>query len=176
MKDDLLHRERPPYPYAETSKLLSVPVNALSATLQSLQRTGPLESAVFWYGERYEGHALVRAVITPAQTSARGNYEVSAAAMSAMVGVLDDEMKPLAQIHSHPGRWVEHSRYDDLMASSKKALSIVFPFYGHWSQRWPVGVGVHEWQRGYWHLLGDATAGRRIRLDQPSTILEMDFR
>lgn len=176
MKDDLLRRKPPPRLYSETSELLSLPVNALAATLQSLQRTGPRESAVFWYGNRHEGQALVRAVITPAQTSARGNYQVSAAAMSAMVEVLDDDMKPLAQIHSHPGKWVEHSRYDDLMASSKKALSIVFPFYGHWSQRWPVGVGVHEWQRDYWHLLGDAAAGRRIRLDQPSTILEMDLR
>ena len=91
-----------------------------------------------------------------------GNYSVSTEALTAIVQGLPDGFKPLAQIHSHPHAGVEHSRYDDRLTSSKKALSIVFPHYGRYRGSFPVGLGVHEWQDGYWHLLAAAEAAQRV--------------
>jgi len=48
------------------------------------------------------------------------------------------------------------------MASSRKSLSLVFPAYGKWTAPFPQGVGVHEWQSDYWHLLDERTATRRV--------------
>jgi hypothetical protein len=70
----------------------------------------------------------------------------------------------LSQIHTHPGLGVEHSRYDDAHANSRRALSVVLPFYGRWHGVWPRGIGVHEFQSSYWHLLSDADAGRRVAI------------
>lgn len=91
-----------------------------------------------------------------------GNYAISPQALGQIVARLADGWKPLAQIHSHPGIGVEHSNYDDKMISSRKILSLVFPRYGHFAGRFPSGVGVHELQDGYWHLLDEADAMRRV--------------
>ncbi|HJU08321.1 MAG TPA: hypothetical protein VJ727_07570 [Rhodanobacteraceae bacterium] len=103
-------------------------------------------------------------VVAPRQRMSWGNYLVSAQALTEVVRRLPDIWKPLAQIHSHPGANVEHSRYDDEMASSRKALSMVFPFYGNHAPAFPSGVGVHEWQNEYWHLLDEQSAKARVIL------------
>ena len=68
----------------------------------------------------------------------------------------------VAAVHSHPGNSVEHSEYDDEMAPSRSALSLVFPNYGTWQGIWPSGVGVHEFIDNYWHLLPAADAIKRV--------------
>jgi hypothetical protein len=176
LTDEDLLRSPAPRPYCPGSAQLSISINALTATLSSLRRAGRLESSVFWYGPRDGDQAVVAAVLTPQQIMTRGNYDVSAAAMSEMVALLEEDWKPLAQIHSHPGRSVEHSRYDDRMASSRRALSIVFPYYGDWSSCWPQGAGVHEWQNNYWHLLNPLIAEKRVLLLRGGTALVRDLR
>lgn len=171
---------RPPAacPYLPHDRILSVPTSALQSTIALLRRAGPCESGVFWYGPRSaEGHGLVEAVIAPRQAMSRGNYHVSPAAMSAMVGLLPEySWKPLAQIHSHPGSGVEHSRYDDEMVASTRALSIVFPFYGRWTGVWPHGVGVHEHQNNYWYLLSADHGAHRIELVAEAHAMTEDLR
>ena len=71
----------------------------------------------------------------------------------------------LAQVHSHPGAFVEHSRYDDENASSQRILSMVIPNYGRWRRRWPKGLGVHECQNEYWHQLSDSDATLRVQIE-----------
>ncbi|MEA2908972.1 MAG: hypothetical protein QOJ15_1053 [Bradyrhizobium sp.] len=179
MDDEALLRRPPaPQPYAPHDIVLSVPTSAVQTTLSLLQRAGPRESGVFWYGPRdATGRGLVQAVIAPHQAMSRGNYHVSAAAMSAMVGLLTEESwKPLAQIHSHPGSGVEHSRYDDKMIASTRAVSIVFPFYGRWTGPWPHGIGIHECQNDYWHLLGPDHGAHRVQLTPEPHIMTEDLR
>jgi hypothetical protein len=48
------------------------------------------------------------------------------------------------------------------MVISHRVLSLVFPFYGRGSGSFPVGVGVHEWQNEYWHLLDFELTQRRV--------------
>ena len=92
----------------------------------------------------------------------RGNYTIPADALAEVVYRLPDDWKPLAQVHSHPGKRVEHSSYDDRMMSSRRALSLVFPVYGRSDEPFPVGIGIHEWQNDYWHLLDLASAEGRV--------------
>jgi hypothetical protein len=164
-EDDLL-RPRPVHPYRPVDLQLRVPASALTATLELLCRAGRRESGVFWYGPRdYVGNGEVAYVVAPRQRMSWGNYAVSGEALAEVVNRLLDGWKPLAQVHSHPGSRVEHSNYDDRMASSRRALSLVFPLYGRdTGEQFPAGVGVHEWQDDYWHLLDSGFARRRVIL------------
>jgi hypothetical protein len=161
--EDDLRRPRAPRPYSESGLRLEVPEQALSSTLRLLQDAGRRESGLFWYGTRDDaGNGRVQYVVAPRQRMAPRNYAVATEALSEIVHQLPDGLKPLAQVHSHPGRFVEHSRYDDEMASSKKALSLVFPFYGHAAGAFLEGIGVHEFQIDYWHYLAPDVAARRV--------------
>jgi len=163
--EDELRRPPPIYPYQPVDLQLLVPLDALSATLALLRRAGRNESGLFWYGPRdSSGNGTVAYVVAPRQRMSWGNYAVSAQALGEIVHRLPDNWKTLAQVHSHPGAGVEHSNYDDRMVISHRVLSLVFPFYGRGSGPFPVGVGVHEWQNEYWHLLDFELAQPRVLL------------
>jgi hypothetical protein len=167
-------RPAPLVPYVFTAGKLRVPHRALAATYGLLAASGALESCVFWYGIRDGQNGVVTAVRAPAQRSARFNYHIDEAALSRMAATLGDDLRPLAQVHSHPGRHVEHSLYDDQMASSRRALSLVFPLYGRNAAAGLDGIGVHEWQHGYWHLLDPAIAASRVVLvDGPVSVEDL---
>lgn len=164
--EDLLKRPPPLQPYAPVEAVIVAPVRAVATTLALLQRPGRLESGVLWYGERAAGgDGAVQLVVAPRQRMYRGHYEIHAEAVAEIVRCLPESWRPLAQVHSHPGPWVEHSSYDDRMALSRRALSLIFPYYGNYAPHaFPTGVGVHEHQDGYWHLLPPDVACRRISL------------
>lgn len=158
-----LIREPAPCPYELTSMRLRIPDDGIRATLQLLRLAGRRESGLFWYGERDEqGNGTVSYIVAPRQHMTWGNYYIPPDAMGEVVSRLEECWKPLAQIHSHPGARVEHSRYDDEMTSIKRALSLVFPYYGRRLSKFPNAVGVHEWQNSYWHLLNAEQAAIRI--------------
>lgn len=171
--EDDLQRETPPVPYLPGPTQLFIPVQALEATYDLLQEAGKRESGVIWYGTRDErGNGIVRLVVAPRQRMHWGNYAVSVEALTEIVHRLPDGWKPLAQIHSHPGEWVEHSAYDDEMVSSHRILSLVFPFYGRTSEGFLQGVGVHEWQNGYWHLLEGRDLEHRVQSMEGEVLVE----
>jgi len=163
--EDELMRPRPSRPYQPSNLRLRLPESALRATLALLQRAGARESGLFWYGHRDDsGNGRVAYVAAPRQLMTWGNYHVPPDALSEVVRGLNDGWSPLAQVHSHPGPRVEHSRYDDRMVSTRKALSLVFPSYGRVTSAFPTGIGVHEFQNDYWHLLDAQNASRRVVL------------
>lgn len=163
--EDDLFRLPPPCPYEPVDLQLSVPAEGLTATTALLRRAGRCESGLLWYGPRDSaGNGTVAYVVAPRQRMTWGNYSISAEALAEVVHRLNAHWKPLAQVHSHPGMRVEHSSYDDRMASSRRALSLVFPSYGRSVKPFPAGVGVHEWQNEYWHLLDLPLAQHRIVL------------
>jgi hypothetical protein len=162
-REDGLRRPPPRQAYRPGAATLRVPESALMATLGLLTRSGQRESGVLWYGQRDStGSGVVAHVAAPRQRMARLNYHVSPEALGELVHHLPPHWRPLAQVHSHPGIDVEHSLYDDRMVSSRRLLSLVFPMYGRVSAPFPAGVGVHEWQDDYWHLLSVADAARRV--------------
>jgi hypothetical protein len=161
--EDDLKRPPAPRPYQPVNARLLVPGAALEATHGLLRRAGRRESGLFWYGHRNpNGDGEVKYVVAPRQRMTWGNYNVAPEALAEIVHRLPDDWKPLAQVHSHPGLGVEHSNYDDKMISSRKSLSLVFARYGMLKLPFPAGVGVHEWQNEYWHLLDEKNAGRRV--------------
>ena len=110
---------------------------------------------------------FVKAVIVPFQINRWGNYHIPSASISAVSAATRAAgWVCLAQIHSHPGSFVEHSRYDDEHASSQRILSVVIPKYGRWREPWPQRVGIHEYQNGYWHQLSDTDAAMRVQINR----------
>lgn len=178
MMDEDFSRRPPTTPYSWSGHVLMTPRTAIEATLKMLQRSGRREACAFWYGTRDAiGNGRVEAVFAPRQVMRPGNYDVPAAAMSEMVAMIAETgWKPLVQVHSHPGVHVEHSLYDDKMVSSRRALSLVIPSYGSWTGSWPEGVGIHEHQNGYWHLLTAEDAARRMTVEAMRSVLIRDFR
>jgi len=171
--EDDFFRPSSKFSYQPTNIRLSLPTEAVEATLNLLRKAGRRESGLFWYGPRDEaGNGTVAYVIAPRQRMFWGNYHVSAQHLAEIVHHLRDDWKPLVQVHSHPGVRVEHSNYDDSMVSSRRILSVVFPSYGRGSESFPDGIGVHEWQNDYWHLLDPASVRRRIILTDGAAQVE----
>lgn len=171
---------RPPAPrlYAPTAAILQLPAAALVHTLTMLQGLGRIEGCCLWYGHDVgKRSGRVEAVVVPKQRGTWGNYEVSSnSVMEASTATRTRGWVCLAQVHSHPGVDVEHSTYDDTCAISRGALSLVFPRYGRWAGRFPHGIGVHEFQVDYWHLLSTAHAASRIVLDPTLPAIRLDLR
>lgn len=159
---------------------LSVPIDTIRATADILQSAGRFEACCFWFGRREpDGSGVVAAVVVPRQKNNPGNYDVAPDAMlDVAAAVRQRGWKNLAQIHSHPGESVRHSGYDDQMANSRRAFSLVFPRYGRlraawrwhrwiwrlWPSDFPGAIGVHAFKAGRWAYLAEAERALAIKL------------
>lgn len=159
---------------------LQVPRQVVETTLELFKPYSKRrhEACCFWYGPRDEsGGGLVQAIVIPRQRNTWGNYNVTAETMAIISSCTRQYgWKNLCQIHTHPGRSVMHSWYDDENANSQKSLSLVFPLYGVWTNVWPRGIGVHEYQNSIWHKLDDKNAARRVVLvsaNQPVSLVDV---
>jgi proteasome lid subunit RPN8/RPN11 len=153
-------------------------VRLTSAFLRSMIS---VESCCFWFGPRLPaGDAVVEAIILPQQRNEPGHYFIEADSMRRVADVARKRgWKNLAQIHSHPGPGVRHSGYDDEMANSRRALSLIYPNYGAvpsmwqfrswlwrvWPGSFPAAIGVHAFMNDKWTFLDPAgiTAVLRLR-------------
>jgi hypothetical protein len=175
-----LWRSPPLTPYRRPEVILILPTKAIEHTLAVFRMTAAkrVEACCFWYGVRSDdGTATVLAIVVPKQRNSWGNYFVQAAAVSEMAAVTRPRgWLNLSQVHTHPGASVEHSRFDDGYANSRRALSMVFPFYGRWQGPWPVGVGIHEFQDDYWHQLSEVDAALRVIVTDAGDAELLDLR
>lgn len=162
-------RPRPRWDLPTTARLRLHP-RVLEASHLAFQRSAArrLECGLFWYGIRDEsGSGTVQGVVVPRQKSTSGNYNVPGWAIEEMSEhTRRFGWRNLAQVHTHPGLWVDHSAYDDECANSRNALSLVFPSYGRDLSGWPNAFGVHEFIDGEWRRLSDRRAGERFIVDQ----------
>jgi hypothetical protein len=170
-------RPPPPAPHDPSNRCLQASPALLEATVAILRANELVESACMWLGTLDEnGNGMACAVAVPKQVSAPRNYKVPADAMLEVSATCKARgWTIVGAIHSHPGRGVTHSLYDDLMTPSRRAVSLVVPSYGRWTGPWPTGLGVHEFQGGYWHRLSDADAARRVAMrgDLPCEVLDL---
>jgi hypothetical protein len=175
-----LWRPPPPRPYRLPTTVLTLRKRALDHTLTFFRTTAAkrIEACCFWYGVRSDdGSATVLSVVIPKQRNSWGNYLVHAAAVAEMsAATRPRKWVNLAQLHTHPGVNVEHSPYDDANANSRRALSVVIPLYGRWQGPWPAGLGVHDFQDDYWHLLSEADAALRLALTDAGDAELLDLR
>jgi len=157
-------RPSPPTPYRPTRRTTKASGLTLTATIQVLRSVGKMEAGCLWLGRfLVGGDAVVEAIVVPKQTNRPRNYSVTANAMQEVAVIARPRKWTLvAAVHSHPGISVEHSEYDDEMAPSRSALSLVFSNYGNWQGNWPTGIGVHEFIDNYWHLLPAEDSAKRV--------------
>lgn len=150
-------------------RVLYVPDSVLVATWLAFQEGARLrvESTVRWAGPAplsRAPHQVVTTVVNPVQRVSRGYFEVPHEGTRAMgEALVHHGLVNLAQVHTHPGRWVDHSEWDDDHAYSTRegALSLVWPCYGRElrpSEEW----GVHERRGGAWVRLDSAAVVGRI--------------
>lgn len=170
-------RPQPTSRYRASGKILEAPSSLLAKTTAILRSVPDREAACLWLGYAEETTARVEALIVPAQINGRLNYSISDYAMQAVASYARlQRWRLLANVHSHPGIDVEHSAYDDTMMPSRKALSLVFPRYGQSNPSWPVGIGVHEFIDGYWHLLSETATSDRIQWMPGMPLVTKDLR
>lgn len=176
--ESILWRPKPPSQYVPTGKLLTLPAATLARTAEVLRSSGMVESACVWLGTLDEnGNGMVKAMAIPMQVNRPRNYLVPGESMLKVAELARrQDWTLIGAIHSHPGDSVEHSRYDDEMTPSRRAVSIVIPRYGRWEGPWPVGLGVHEYAEKYWHLLSDEHAKLRVRLSEAAECPTFDLR
>ena len=150
------------------------------------------EAGCFWLGSRSDETAnAVAAIVVPRQQNHRGQYHVAADAMIQVANVARSHgWKNLAQVHSHPGAHVRHSDYDDEMANSRRALSLVYPHYGAARGLWrfrgwlfsclrasfPIDIGVHAFTGNQWRFLSPADIARCITITIGPPPLLLDLR
>lgn len=173
-----LWRPRPPSRYVPTAKVLRVSAQTLARTAAVLRAAGTVESACLWLGSLDDdANGVVNALVVPMQTNRPRNYSVPGGAMLKVAELARAHAwTVVGAVHSHPGVGVEHSRYDDEMTPSRRAVSIVMPRYGHWTGPWPRGLGVHEYFEKYWHLLSDEHARQRVVLSETPEVQTYDLR
>lgn len=157
-------RPKPTRPYVPTRQVCTFAPAMLDllAQVAAGYRGERLEWCALLYGSRSDNGSTVEAVIVPSQDNHWGYYDVSASAMAEASRAAGDLLL-VGQVHAHPGEDVEHSPVDDRKAASVKILSFVVPFYG---RKLPSidGVGVHEHQDGYWHLLTASASQHRVAI------------
>lgn len=140
---------------------------------ESTCRAG-LECGLFWYGPLTGGRSTVAAIVVPDQLNRPGNYRVSGAAMDRVSAhTLQYGWLNLAQVHTHPGKYVNHSPYDDDETVSSHILSLVFPDYGGPFSDWRDCVGVHECVNGQWRRLGRRNVVKRLVLSAKAPVPEL---
>ena len=94
--------------------------------------TPPHEGIVYWSGSKNNEVDMIDMVIAPMFVSSPLRVSTSPLANALMIKALAKEDRiQIAQVHSHPGKWVDHSEGDDEFAPFKVngLYSIVVPYY-----------------------------------------------
>jgi hypothetical protein len=125
------------------------------------------EGVVYWAGLDLGSDVLVTTCIAPSATTTPGSFHISAEANARVITVLNDlRLVLLAQVHSHPGAWIQHSGGDDSGAFMpfENLLSIVVPDYGH-EDPWPLtNCGVHLFAGGEFRRLSNREIEEKFRI------------
>lgn len=84
----------------------------------------------------------------------------------------------IAQVHSHPGSWVDHSPGDDKLAAFKREglLSIVIPKYCINGMFPLVRCGVHRYTNGTFVRLSPKYITTNFKISEGMVSLLQDFR
>jgi hypothetical protein len=155
-----------------------IPQRAISITEQVLRAYGgrrrTSEGLVYWGGAKDGNTVRVLTVIAPQTTSAPRRVVATNTANARVVNELvDHRFVYLAQIHSHPGDWVDHSDGDDEWAAFKHdgLLSLVVPDYGRGGMLPLAKCGVHRYQGGEFKRFSDEYVENHFELSE----LEIQF-
>ena len=132
-------------------------LDELAREATEVERVAYLDG-VLYASEGVKEIGVVTTLTIPDAYLSPGRFEVCAEAMSqAGKHLRADRLVRLVQVHTHPGEWVGHSRWDDAHAFSQLpgALSVVLPCHAH-SRPGLEEAGVHlRTERGWLQLTED---------------------
>ena len=160
--------------------LYLVPFMAISHTERILHEYGkrvpPHEGLVYWGGQKDGNKITVSIVIAPKTVSDYGRVSTSPRSNFDVVRLLNEyNGVQIAQVHSHPGIWVDHSPGDDDLAAFKVngLVSIVVPRYCHRGMTPLSGCGIHRYTNGeFIRLSSDYIKGHFRIKNSPGLVFE----
>jgi hypothetical protein len=160
-----------------------IPSQAIGETESILREYGkkydPNEGLVYWGGNKDANLVTVHAVIAPKTESSYGRVSTSHRANFDFVEYLNSyNLIQIAQVHSHPTSWVDHSNGDDEWAAFKieGLLSIVVPEYGSKGMLPLTTCGVHLYTQGCFVRLSKKYISKHFLIDYNRTCYSQDFR
>jgi hypothetical protein len=128
---------------------------------------GDHEGIVFLFGRRLGHITILTTTVAPQADTGPGHVRCDRTQMARAVRAgREHGVGLLAQVHSHGGAWVEHSRGDDSMVFMpfEGMLSIVVPWYGGVAPRPIHNLGVHQFQDDRWVMAEGTSVASGIAL------------
>ena len=145
----------------------SVLPSSLSWLREAHDERSAHEGIIYWAGKSFGTHWIVTTCIAPQATTTRGSFMTSAVSNAEVISFLaSQELELFAQVHSHPGEWVDHSDGDSEGAFMpyQHFLSIVAPRYGQ-AGIWPLTqCGVHRFEAGRFRRLANVEVNATFSL------------
>jgi hypothetical protein len=172
-------RDRVKHPFlAPARRFFQIPSQAIDLTVRIFREYGAIEDGhegfVYWCGVRGARGATVRLVIAPSLASEFAGVHISAISNARAIEALSkNSMVELAQVHSHPRDWVDHSCGDDQLAPFKVdgLLSIVVPHFGA-DGMVPLRIcGFHLFEHGGFSRCSDYWVRRHVEVRKGSAAL-----
>lgn len=147
--------------------MITIPESLWNSMLDELAReTRRVEQVCYLDGVVLGDDGAVTTVTIPNALLEAGRFRVEPGAMSeAGKHFRKLGLRRLAQVHTHPTDWLDHSRWDDEWAYSQLpgAISIVLPHFGR--TRPILGqTGVHLRMDGGWRRLSPDQVPTYVRL------------
>ena len=157
-----------------TDKIIYIiPEKAIEYTEKVLCEYGnmsdPNEGLVYWGGHVDKTTITISAVIAPKVESAPGRVSTSHRSNFDFVTTLNEKkIIQIAQVHSHPGDWVDHSEGDSKWAAFKSEglISIVVPNYCKHGMLPLIKCGIHRFRKEKFTRLLDRDIKTHFRIDK----------
>ena len=135
--------------------------------LRSYGGTEDHEGIVYWGGAEATGGAVALTAISPSAVTTWGSFQTDADANTEIVSLLSRlGLSLIAQVHSHPGDWVDHSDGDDAGALVRFPgfWSLVVPRFARHGFRPLNRCGVHLFQSGEFRRLTEEAVSAQVHL------------
>lgn len=149
---------------------LWIPEPVISETEQLLRSYGGAEDhegIVYWGGIEIPGGAVVLTALSPTAATTWGSFRTEADANADLVMTLcRHELSLVAQVHSHPGDWVDHSDGDDIgaLVRFQGFWSFVVPRFARAGMQPLHKVGIHLFKDSAFRRLGREAVTARVRV------------
>jgi hypothetical protein len=117
--------------------------------------------------------------IAPDSISTSGSVQVPHASnLNVVISLSQNKVVHIAQVHSHPSEWVDHSSTDDSEAAFKVngLLSLVVPNYGFDGMGDLLKCGIHRFEKETFIRMRNKYVGRHFRIIKSNSSILIDQR
>ena len=141
---------------------------AILNTVEVLRRRGSdlqeHEGVAYWAGKRLGADCLVTTCVAPAAATTHGSFHTTSEANARVIMYLAKVgLELVAQVHSHPGPFVDHSPGDDERATDA-VCGLFFHRCAQLCRKWNVSLD-EVWRAHLWTGTGfDASHPSRLSL------------